>query len=67
MHMFMTIVFICLAALLVLSGGAALYMGLFRASGPEKSLGFKAFSGIVSYSLSGILWFFMYSHHYLNW
>ena len=65
--MFMTIVFICLALLLVLTSGAATYMGIFKASGHEKSSGFKAVSGIISYGLSGILWFFMYSHHYLGW
>ncbi len=65
--MFMTIVFIGLAVLLVLSGAAAIYMGIFRASAPEKSTGFKAVSGILSCALSGTMWFFMYSHHYLNW
>jgi len=65
--MFMTIVFICLAVLLVLSSGAALHMGIFKTFGPKKSPGFKAVSGIISYGLSGIVWFFMYSHHYLGW
>ena len=65
--MFMTIVFIGLAALLVLSGGAAIHMGIFKAQAPDRSPGFKAASGFVSYGISGILWFFMYSHHYLNW
>jgi len=65
--MFMTIVFIGLAALLVLSGGTAIHMGIFRAQSGKSSPGFKVASGIVSYGISGILWFFMYSHHYLNW
>lgn len=65
--MFMSFVFVCLLILLVLAGGTALYMGIFRANGDNVSLGKKAFYGVLSYGLSVFIWFFMYSFHYLGW
>ena len=65
--MFMASVFTGLMLLLILAGGAALYMGLFRAAGPHVSLGRKAASGIAAYAISGGVWGLMYSFHYLGW
>ncbi len=65
--MFMMIVFIFLMIVLVLSGGATIYMGVFRAHRPETGFGKKVFSGIVSYGISALSWLSMYSYHYLGW
>lgn len=65
--MFMSFVGVCLLILLVLSGGTALYLGLFKADGKTVSWGRKAFSGVVSYGASAGVWFFIYSFHYLGW
>jgi len=65
--MFRFIVFILLAILLFLAGGAALHMGVFKAHCEETGFTGKVFGGIVSYGISGAVWFFMYSHHYLGW
>ena len=65
--MFMMIVFIFLMIILVLSGGAAIHMGVFRAHRPEAGFGKKVFGGIVSYGISALAWLAMYSYHYLGW
>lgn len=65
--MFLYTVFICLALLLFLAGGAALHMGVFKAHRPDKSLAQKTVTGILSYGFSAVFWFFSYSHHYLGW
>lgn len=65
--MFMMIVFILLALLLFLASGAAIHMGVFKVHRGEVSISRKAFSGIVSYGLSALVWSFMYSHYYLSW
>lgn len=65
--MFSVIVFIFLLALLFLAGGAALHMGLFKAHKKDTSFTRKALGGVVSYGLSGVFWFFCYSHYYMGW
>lgn len=65
--MFMLIVFIFLMLLLILSGGAAIHMGVFKAHRPETGFGRRVFSGIVSYGISALAWLAMYSYHYLGW
>jgi hypothetical protein len=53
--------------LLFLAGGAAIYMGLFKAHRLTASFSRKVFSGIAAYAISATAWFFIYSHHYLGW
>ena len=65
--MFMMIVFILLMTLLILSGGAVLYMGVFHSHRPQAGLGKKIFSGIVSFGISALAWLALYSYHYLGW
>ena len=65
--MFLSTVFICLGGGLFLTSGAALHMGIFKSHRKEKSLISKAFTGILSYGLSAVFWFFSYSYHYLGW
>ena len=65
--MFMTIVFIFLMILLILSGGAALHLGLFKAHRPETGFVKKVFGGILSYAISALAWLALYSYHYLGW
>jgi hypothetical protein len=65
--MFMMIVFIFLMSVLILSGGAAIYMGVFKAHRPETGFGKRIFSGIASYGISALAWLAMYSYHYLGW
>jgi len=65
--MFMTVVFIFLLILLILSGGAALHLSLFKAHRPETGFAKKVTGGILSYGISAVAWFIMYSYHYLGW
>lgn len=65
--MFMLIVTIFLMVLLIIAGGTALYMGLFKAHRPGTGFTKKAVSGVLAYSLSAAVWLAMYSHHYLKW
>jgi len=65
--MFMTVVFILLMTLLILSGGAALHIGIFKAHRPETGFVKKTFGGIVSYGISAAVWLALYSYHYLGW
>jgi hypothetical protein len=65
--MFMTVVFIFLMIVLVLSGGAALHLGLFKAHRSETGYNKKVIGGIVSYAISTLAWLAMYSYHYLGW
>ena len=65
--MLMTIVFIFLMILLILSGGAALHLGLFKAHRPETGFVKKVFGGILSYAISALAWLALYSYHYLGW
>ena len=65
--MFIMIVFIFLMVVLILSGGAVIHMGVFKAHRPERGFGKKVFSGIVSYGISALAWLAMYSYHYLGW
>ena len=65
--MFMTIIFIFLMLLLILSGGAAMHLGLFKAHRPETGFVRKVFGGIVSYAISALVWLALYSYHYLGW
>ena len=65
--MFMTIVFIFLMILLILTGGAAIHLGLFKAHRPVTGFGKKVFGGIVSYGISALVWLALYSYHYLGW
>jgi predicted small integral membrane protein len=67
MHGIYYVILPLFAALLVLLTVAALYMGVFKAHRASASMGKKAFSGIASGVLSCLVWFFMYSHHYLGW
>ena len=65
--MFMTVVFIILMIVLVLSGGAALHLGIFKAHRPETGTVKKVLGGIVSYGMSAAVWLVFYSYHYLGW
>jgi len=65
--MFMTIVFIFLMILLIVSGGAALHLGVFKAHRPQTGYVKKIFGGIVSYGISAAVWLVFYSYHYLGW
>ncbi len=65
--MFMMTIFVFLMVLLILSGGAALHIGIFKAYCPETGFWKKVFGGIVSYALSAAAWLLMYSYHYLGW
>ena len=65
--MFLAIVSVLLMVLLVLCGGAALYMGLFKAHRKDTGLVKKVVCGIVSYALSTVFWFGNYSYHHLGW
>jgi hypothetical protein len=61
------IVFWLLALLLFLASGAALYLGAFRAGRAARGLGYKTFSGLCSWLISGVAWYYLYSFHYLSW
>jgi hypothetical protein len=65
--MFMTVVFIFLMILLILTGGAVLHLGVFKAHHPETGFIKKVFGGIVSYTISALVWLALYSYHYLGW
>ncbi len=65
--MFLSIVFVSLMILLFLSGGAAIFMGVFKGHKQDKSAAAKTISGILSFGLSAVFWFFCYSYHYLGW
>jgi hypothetical protein len=65
--MFMTVVFIFLMILLILSGGAAIHLGVFKVHRPEAGFVKKVLGGIVSYGISAIVWLVLYSYHYLGW
>jgi hypothetical protein len=65
--MFMTVVFIALMLLLILCGGAALHMGLFKGHRPNAGFGRKVAGGILSYGISAVIWLWIYSYHYLGW
>lgn len=65
--MFVMIVFISLMIVLILSGGAAIHMGVFKAHRPKTGFCQKVFGGIVSYGISALAWLAIYSYHYLGW
>jgi hypothetical protein len=65
--MFMMIVFICLMTVLILSGGAVIHMGVFKAHRPETGFCQKVLGGIMSYAISALAWLALYSYHYLGW
>lgn len=65
--MFMTIIFIFLMALLILTGGAVIHLGLFKVHRPETGSGKKVVGGILSYAISALVWLALYSYHYLGW
>lgn len=65
--MFMTIVFVLLMVLLIVAGGAALHLGVFKAHREETGFVRKALGGVLSYGFSAFAWLLMYSHHYLGW
>jgi hypothetical protein len=65
--MFRTVVFIFLMILLILSGGAAIHLGVFKVHRPETGFVKKVLGGIVSYGISAIVWLVLYSYHYLGW
>ena len=65
--MFKTVVFIFLMILLILSGGAAIHLGVFKVHRPETGFVRKVLGGIVSYGISTLAWLAMYSYHYLGW
>lgn len=64
--MFNVTVFILLAALLFLSTGAAIYMGIFKSHKPGVGAGRKFFTGLISFTLSGAYWFLSYGYYYLG-
>ena len=59
-------VFILLALLLFFVTGASIYMGIFKSHGPEIGWGRKLITGLFSYTISGVYWFFSYGYHYLD-
>lgn len=65
--MFRTAVFIFLMILLILSGGAAIHLGVFKVHRPKTGFVRKVLGGIVSYGISAIVWLVLYSYHYLGW
>ena len=65
--MFRTVVFIFLIILLILGGGAALHLGVFKAHDPGTGFAKRTFGGIVSYGISAAVWLILYSYHYLGW
>jgi hypothetical protein len=65
--MFLMIVTTSLMIVLILSGGAAIHMGVFKSHRPETGLAKKLFGGLASYGISAIAWLAMYSYHYLGW
>ena len=65
--MFMMIIFVSLMVLLILSGGAAIHLGVFKAHRRETGFAKKVFGGILSYGLSAAAWLLMYSYQYLGW
>jgi hypothetical protein len=65
--MFHTIVFIMLMIVLILSSGAAIHLGLFKAHLKRTGFVKKALGGVCAYGLSTIIWLTFYSHHYLGW
>ena len=65
--MFMMFVFTFLMILLILSGAAVIYMGVFHSHRPETAFVKKVISGIVSYGISALAWLAVYSYHYLGW
>jgi hypothetical protein len=64
---FAAVVFILLMIALMLSGGAAIHLGVFKAHHPDTGFGQKVVGGIVSYGLSAAAWLLMYSYFYLGW
>ncbi len=65
--MFMSIVSICLMVLLCLASGAAIHMVIFKAHRETASFSRRVLGGIAAFGISAVIWFFMYSHHYLGW
>lgn len=65
--MFKMIVFILLMIMLILSGGAVIYMGVFHAHRPGTGFGKKVLGGVVSCGVSALAWLAMYSYYYLGW
>jgi hypothetical protein len=65
--MFMSIVFVCLMLLLFLAGGAAIHLGVFKAHRATAPFTRKILGGVAAYGISAVIWFFMYSYHYLSW
>lgn len=65
--MFESVVFVLLCSLLVLAGGAAIYMGVMKRLCSEMTFGGSVFFSIFSFTLSAVIWFFIYSFHYLGW
>lgn len=65
--MFTTVIFIALMLLLILCGGAALHLGLFRGHRPDAGFGRKVVGGLLSYGISAVIWFLLYSYHYQGW
>lgn len=65
--MFIQTVSMLLLLLLVLAGGAVLYMGVFKAHRAGVSTAKKAMSGIFAYGLSAIFWLTNYSYHHIGW
>jgi hypothetical protein len=65
--MFRIIVFNFLLLLLILSGAAVIYMGVFHAHRPGTGFGKKAFGAVGSCGLSALAWLVMYSYYYLGW
>ena len=65
--MFMTIVFVFLMVLLILTGGAAIHLGVFKVHRPETGFVKRVFGGIVSYAISALVWLALYSYCYLGW
>lgn len=52
---------------LLFASSLALYMGVFRAHGPNIGTGRKLASASVSFLLAGTAWFFMASWVYIGW
>ena len=65
--MFTTIVFVFLMIVLILTGGAAIHMGVFKSHRRETGFTKRFLGGIISYGISSIAWLVMYSYYYLGW
>ncbi|EFK11701.1 conserved domain protein [delta proteobacterium NaphS2] len=65
--MFLQTVSVLVAALLVISGGAAIHLGVFKAGRHGMGSTRKALTGLVSYGVAALYWYGAYGFHSLGW